>query len=129
MTKHVVVAVGVIKLGQQIFISKRAKELHQGGLWEFPGGKKEPDESIDSALSRELNEELGIEVVSQTPFMQIEHDYGDKLVRLDIRLVEKFEGTPFGKEGQLTQWVNIADLHRLQFPAANAAIIAKLQAM
>lgn len=127
--KHVEVAVGVIKDGNQIFISKRSEELHQGGLWEFPGGKKEADESIESALKRELYEELGINVLSQTPFMLIEHDYGDKLVRLEIRLVEKFDGTPHGKEGQLTQWVNISELHTLKFPAANKAIISKLQSM
>lgn len=127
--KHVDVAVGVIKDGNRIFISKRAEELHQGGLWEFPGGKKEAGETIESALERELSEELGIDVISQTPLMIIEHDYGDKLVRLDIRLVGKFDGTPHGKEGQLTQWVNISELHTLQFPAANNAIIAKLQSL
>lgn len=127
--KHVDVAVGVIKNGNRIFVSKRADDLHQGGLWEFPGGKKEADESIESALNRELYEELGITVLSQTSLMLIEHDYGDKLVRLDIRLVEKFDGNPHGREGQLTQWVNISELHTLQFPAANKAIIDKLQSV
>ena len=127
--KHVDVAVGVIKQGSQIFISKRSDELHQGGLWEFPGGKKEADESIESALKRELHEELGIQVLAQSPFMVIEHDYGDKLVRLNIRLVELFEGSPHGKEGQLTQWVAISELHKLAFPAANKAIVAKLQSL
>ncbi len=125
--KHVEVAVGVIQRGKQIFISKRSDDLHQGGLWEFPGGKKEPNESIESALRRELDEELGIEVLSQNPLMVIEHDYGDKLVRLDIRIVTDFSGEPHGKEGQLTQWIDIQDLHTLSFPEANKAIIAKLQ--
>ncbi|MBU2876640.1 MULTISPECIES: 8-oxo-dGTP diphosphatase MutT [Alteromonadaceae] len=125
--KIVDVAVGVIKRDNLIFISKRADDLHQGGLWEFPGGKIEANETVAQATARELHEEVGIDVVSQSEFMLIEHDYGDKQVRLHIQLVEQFSNEPCGKEGQLTQWVAIDSLASLTFPAANQAIIAKLE--
>jgi 8-oxo-dGTP diphosphatase len=124
--KLVEVAVGVIIQGSQIFISKRGDSLHQGGKWEFPGGKREGDETIAHALSRELTEEIGIVVLNQLPLMVIEHDYGDKQVRLDVRLVDAFEGEPCGLEGQQTRWVEIADLPKYDFPEANKVIIQTL---
>ena len=125
--KIVEVAVGVIKRNNRIFISKRADELHQGGLWEFPGGKREQNESLEQALARELHEEVGIDVIEQNEFLLIEHDYGDKKVRLDVRLVERFSGEPCHQENQTSQWVDIADLANFSFPAANRVIVEKLQ--
>lgn len=121
------VAVGVIKRGQKIFISKRSDDLHQGGLWEFPGGKIEDDETPEQATCRELREEVGIIVRQQEHLMLIEHDYGDKQVKLHISLIEDFTNEPEGKEGQITQWINIKDLHTLAFPAANTPIIKTIQ--
>jgi 8-oxo-dGTP diphosphatase len=125
--KIVDVAVGVIKRNNTIFISKRADELHQGGLWEFPGGKCEENETLDQALARELFEEVGIVVVEQSEFLLVEHDYGDKKVRLDVRLVECFKGEPSHQENQISQWVDIADLVNFNFPEANKVIVKKLQ--
>ena len=124
--KIVEVAVGVIKRGNKIYISKRANSLHQGGKWEFPGGKREANETIEQALARELSEEIGIKVTKQSHFMLIEHDYGDKKVRLDVRLVEEFEGKEHHQEGQQSQWVEINDLRQFTFPDANKVIIDKL---
>lgn len=124
--KVVEVAVGVIQQGNEIFISKRDDAVHQGGKWEFPGGKREEGESMAQALARELREEIGIEVTEQQEFMLIEHDYGDKKVRLDIRLVTAFSGEPVGREGQLARWVAIDDLKAYTFPDANTPIIKKL---
>lgn len=124
--KIVDVAVGVIKRDDMIFLSKRADALHQGGKWEFPGGKKEADESIAQALSRELLEEVNIQVLNQRPLMVIEHDYGDKKVRLDVRLVDEFSGEPSHQEAQQARWVKIADLGQYDFPEANLAIVQKL---
>ena len=125
--KVVEVAVGVIKAGNKIYISKRADDLHQGGKWEFPGGKREANETIEQALVRELSEEIGIQVTKQSHFMLIEHDYGDKKVRLDVRLVEGFEGEANHQEGQQSQWVDISDLSYFTFPVANKVIIDKLK--
>ncbi|GAA0855571.1 8-oxo-dGTP diphosphatase MutT [Aliiglaciecola litoralis] len=124
--KIVDVSVGVIKQERKIFVSKRADELHQGGFWEFPGGKVEPDELPSEAMRRELFEEVGIVVTKQSPFMLIEHDYGDKHVRLHIFLIEAFDHQPTGKEGQQTQWVELSALPELAFPAANTPIVEKL---
>jgi 8-oxo-dGTP diphosphatase len=124
--KVVEVAVGVIKRADKIYISKRADTLHQGGLWEFPGGKREQQESIEQALCRELLEEVNITVLEQQALMVIEHDYGDKKVKLDVRLVEQFLGEPSPQENQLAQWVNIDELNNYEFPQANLPIIMHL---
>ena len=124
--KIIDVAVGVIKRGEMIFVSQRGESLHQGGKWEFPGGKREADESIEQALSRELREEINIQVRSQQPLMVIEHDYGDKKVRLHVRIVEDFAGEPCHQENQQARWVAISELHNYDFPEANVAIIERL---
>lgn len=127
-TKIVNVAVGVIKKNNAIFICKRADEQHQGGLWEFPGGKVEAGESVFAALKRELSEEIGITIHSSSQLMVIEHDYGDKCVKLDIHVVSNFSGEAHGAEGQPSEWVAINELSNYEFPAANAEIIEKIQA-
>lgn len=125
--KTIEVAVGVVLRDGMIFISKRADDLHQGGKWEFPGGKRESGESMADALSRELREEIGIQVKQHSPLLVIEHDYGDKRVILDVQLVKKFDGEPGHLEGQITQWAAISELHNYNFPEANKAIVEKLQ--
>ncbi|KPZ55843.1 8-oxo-dGTP diphosphatase MutT [Pseudoalteromonas sp. S3776] len=127
-TKIVNVAVGVIKKNNAIFICKRANEQHQGGLWEFPGGKVEAGESVFAALKRELSEEVGITIHSSSQLMVIEHDYGDKCVKLDIHVVSNFSGEAHGAEGQPSEWVAINELSNYEFPAANAEIIEKIHA-
>lgn len=123
------VAVGVIiNNRQEVLIAKRAEDLHQGGLWEFPGGKVEQNETVEEALSRELNEELGITVETARPFIKVIHDYPDKSVLLDIWLIEKFTGQPEGRQDQPLQWVAISDLKHYAFPQANGDIVRALEA-
>nr|WP_247682427.1 8-oxo-dGTP diphosphatase MutT [Pseudoalteromonas sp. MMG013] len=124
--KVIEVAVGVIKTGSKIFISKRHESQHQGGLWEFPGGKVEIGETAFTALKRELKEEVNIDVLGSRELQIIEHDYGDKCVRLIVHIVDKFAGEAKGLEAQLCQWVEITSLNNYAFPAANQAIIDKL---
>ena len=131
--KHIHVAVGVIldsplksAQPQQVYLTRRAIDVHQGGKWEFPGGKVESGESTFVALQRELNEEIGITVNTSDHLMDIRHDYGDKQVWLDIHVVTDFTGTPHGKEGQLGQWFALTQIVTLDFPAANQPIIDKL---
>lgn len=107
----------------QILIAKRSVEQHQGGLWEFPGGKVEPGEPVSLALSRELEEELGIRVTQSSPLIKVPHHYEDKSVLLDVYEVTQFEGEAWGREGQPVEWVNPCDLDRYQFPAANKPIL------
>lgn len=123
------VAVGVILSPEnKILIALRQPDSHQGGLWEFPGGKVETGESVEHALARELDEELGIEVGEVRPLMTINHDYLDKFVCLDVWWVECFSGEPEGREGQLIRWVAVADLMNYAFPPANQPIVEAIQA-
>lgn len=126
MKKQVHVAVAVIIRDNQVYIAKRHDKQHQGGKWEFPGGKVEENETVVAALSRELAEEIAITVVEAEPFMEIAHDYGDKQVLLDIYTVTKFTGEPQHQEDQLALWVNVNDLVSYDFPEANKAIVNKL---
>lgn len=128
MTKKVVhVAVGVIYKDQQLFICKRPDDKHQGGLWEFPGGKVEQAESVFAALQRELLEEVNLTVNGSKELMVIEHDYGDKCVRLDVHIVDDFTGVAHGAEGQQGKWVALSELDDYSFPAANVEIIEKIK--
>ncbi|MEZ9197543.1 8-oxo-dGTP diphosphatase MutT [Shewanella sp. 10N.286.54.B9] len=129
MSKQVHVAVGVIEnSAQEILLAKRHEHLHQGGKWEFPGGKVESAETTAQALIRELKEEVGLDVLNTTPMMEIHHDYGDKKVILDIHWVKDFSGTAQGLEGQAVQWVAKQDLVNFEFPAANKTIVDKILA-
>ncbi|CCQ10335.1 Mutator mutT protein (7,8-dihydro-8-oxoguanine-triphosphatase) [Pseudoalteromonas luteoviolacea B = ATCC 29581] len=129
MIKKIVnVAVGVVLNGDEVLICKRAEDQHQGGLWEFPGGKIEADETVFAALKRELKEEVDIEIASGDLLMTIDHDYGDKCVSLHVLLVEQFTGKAKGLEHQPLQWVNKHLLKNYKFPAANIAIIEALLA-
>jgi 8-oxo-dGTP diphosphatase len=92
-------------------------------LWEFPGGKLEPGETIESALRRELREEVGINVISTRPLIRVHHDYPDRNVLLDVWRVERFSGTAAGHEGQPLRWVLPGQLSRYRFPAANTPIV------
>lgn len=122
--KRVHVAAGVIRGADgRVLIAKRPLDKHQGGLWEFPGGKVEDGESAEAALERELAEELGIAVTRSRPLIQVRHDYPDKQVLLDVREVLAFTGEPHGAEGQPLAWVAPEALPNYRFPAANRPII------
>ena len=123
--KRVHVAAAVIRGADgRVLIARRADTQHQGGLWEFPGGKVEEGEAIQVALSRELQEELGIVVTRSRPLIQVHHDYPDKQVLLDVWEVSAFTGEPHGAEGQPLRWVTARELADYEFPAANRPIVA-----
>ena len=123
------VAVGIlIDNGGRVLVTRRKTGTHQGGLWEFPGGKVEPSETIDEALSRELQEELGVSVEAAEPYMVIDHDYGDKQVKLDVYRVTRWQGEARGLEGQPLAWKLPVELVGWPFPAANTPILERLLA-
>jgi len=131
MSKSVHVAVGVITSTNeyhqtQYFLTKRLNSAHQGGKWEFPGGKVEKGETIAQALARELKEEVNIEVLSCQPLTIINHDYGDKKVCLEVFVVDNYIGEPNAQEGQEQSWFALEEFNNLDFPKANEAIINTL---
>lgn len=131
MPKPVHVAVGVITSTNeyqqtQYFLTKRLDNVHQGGKWEFPGGKVEKGETIAQALARELKEEVNIEILSCQPLIIIHHDYGDKKVCLEVFVVDNYVGEPTAQEGQQQSWFALKEFKNLDFPKANEAIIAQL---
>ena len=126
--KHIhVAAAAVFNDERQVLIAKRSADKHQGGLWEFPGGKVEPGEDVLTALGRELHEELGIDVTHARPLIRVKHAYPDKAVLLDVWRVDGFSGEPHGREGQPVEWCAIEALSEREFPAANQPIVQALQ--
>ena len=122
------VAVGVVrdKTGR-VLIAKRKDDAHQGGLWEFPGGKFEPAEDSQLALNRELYEELNIRTRSSSPLITINFNYPECRVHLHVREVNDFDGKPVGREGQECRWVAVGELNEYEFPEANKAILSAIK--
>lgn len=122
---HVVAGVVRNEHGQ-VLVTQRLPHAHQGGKWEFPGGKCEPKESPAQALRRELREELGIEVSDVAPRIQVEHQYADVKVFLDVFDVLHYQGQPLGLEGQSLRWVAPEQLKKFDYPAANLPVITSI---
>ena len=122
---HVAVAVLQNAIGQ-VLISKRLAHVHQGGLWEFPGGKLEPGESVAQALKREIYEELGLTVKAHSPLIRITHHYSDRVVLLDVHRATHFTGHAEGREGQLLQWLSPDQLIDYPLLPADRPIISAL---
>jgi len=124
----VVVAAGVVlnKSRTHVLLSFRHAGQDQGQLWEYPGGKLEQGESAESALSRELEEELGITPESSYLLDVVVHSYGSKQVELHFYVVPSFAGEPRALEGQVFEWCAVDELASMAFPAANQAIAGKL---
>lgn len=122
------VAVGIVaNTAGAVLITRRPDHAHQGGLWEFPGGKVEAGEAVEMALQRELEEELGITVQVAKPWLRVHHAYPDKTVLLDVWRVTAWDGEPRGREGQPLRWALPMQLADFTFPAADEPIVARLR--
>lgn len=99
------VAVGVVFDGEgRVLLTSRPEGKVYAGWWEFPGGKLEAGESVEAALARELEEELGIRVVASAAWREFVMDYDHARVRLSVRTVRDWRGTPEPREGQRLAW-------------------------
>lgn len=122
-----VVAAAVLDDQGRVLITRRPDHVHQGGLWEFPGGKVEAGESMHDALARELHEEVGIDIKQSRPLIRVHHSYPDRNVLLDVQRVDEFSGVAHGKEGQPFKWVKPEHLPDFSFPNANLPIVRAVQ--
>ncbi len=121
------IAVGIIRNAQhEIFIARRPEHTHMGGFREFPGGKVEKGETPEQALIRELREEAGIEAEQPELLATSQHRFPDREMAFYFYLVEHWQGTPYGNEGQPVRWCPQEELDASEFPPANAAIIRQL---
>ena len=123
---HVMVAV-ILNHRDEVLVALRRPQSHQGGLWEFPGGKREPGEPPLQALHREILEEVDLRLLASHPLCRVEHRYSDKHVLLDVYLASRHLGEPAGREGQQVAWRPRRDLRLEDFPAANARIVELLR--
>jgi 8-oxo-dGTP diphosphatase len=112
----------------RVLIAQRAAGKHMAGWWEFPGGKIAPGEASEAALARELLEELGITLQRCHPLLQLRHDYADRVVELEVFMVDDYGGEPSGREAQALKWVAVAQLYAHALLPADRPIIEALNA-
>jgi mutator protein MutT len=125
--KIIDVAAALVFRDGKLLITQRYAKAHLGGLWEFPGGKREPEETFEQCLVRELREELGIEVAVGELVESLTHEYPEKTVHLNFYRCrwKQHEPQPLGCPA--FKWVSAARLKDHAFPAADARLLEKLQ--
>ncbi|RNF84277.1 Nudix family hydrolase [Montanilutibacter psychrotolerans] len=127
-TRVVDVVAGVLRDARgRILLARRTEGRDLAGLWEFPGGKREPGETPEAALVRELHEELGIEVDVGGRLIEVPQAYPDKRLRLDVREITRWRGTLRGLEGQALVWVPPHKLESYAMPPADRPVVAALR--
>ena len=123
------VVAGILLDDQRVLLSERIGDSPFAGLWEFPGGKIETGETVEDALVRELDEELGIEAQAWRAFLSLDHRYADRHVQLQFFLVTSWSGVPRGLDGQKLRWADIDALDDKTLLPADAPVVEALQAM
>ena len=121
----IVVTAGVIERDGRFLVTRRLKDTHLSGYWEFPGGKCEPDETLEACLERELLEELGVRSQIGGEILAVEHAYPTRTVRLHFMICELLD-EPKPLLGQEMRWVSRDEMRALEFPEADRDLIAML---
>ena len=123
------VAAALLWDGPRLLVTRRPPGTHLAGLWEFPGGKQEPGETIPECLRREIREELGVEVIVAREWMGVEHVYPDRAV--ELHFLECWLATPrqVFKTALEVSWMRPAEMDPRRFPPADAALLAFLRAV
>jgi mutator protein MutT len=122
------VGVGVIWNGQKLLIDRRLPTGSLPGMWEFPGGKIEAGESVSDCIAREILEELGLNIAVGAELITIDHSYPSFDIQLIVHHCQFLGGEPQLMACDEVRWVTVAELTDYEIPAANAAIVARLQA-
>lgn len=127
---HHQIAVGIaLDEKDKVLIALRPEEAMLGGLWEFPGGKQEPGESLEQTLIREFSEEIGVDIEGVTRFHSLDHAYSHFKITLTAFLCRIAPGQmPQPKASRRIEWVGIDELERYPFPKANKVIVERLMA-
>ncbi len=121
------VSAGLIFRDGKLLITQRHADAHLGGLWEFPGGKREANETFEQCLVRELREELGVEISVVELIEELTHDYAEKSVRLKFFICKLLSGEPQPIDCAAVKWVARDELTAHEFPAADAKLLEKLR--
>jgi 8-oxo-dGTP diphosphatase len=125
MTKQILeVGLALLVRADRWLVARRALHVHLGGLWEFPGGKRLPDETLAQTAIRELLEECDVHATALQVLDPIMHEYEDRIVHLTPVLCRWQGGEPRPLGAAACQWVSLDELRRLDMPPPNAAIIA-----
>jgi len=111
----------------KLLITQRHAGAHLGGLWEFPGGKREAGETFEACLVREIREELGVEIAVGELFEEVRHDYPEKSVHLKFFVCRLIFGEPKAIDCAAVKWVDKAGLDAHEFPAADGRLLEKLK--
>jgi mutator protein MutT len=122
------VAAGLVWRECKLLIAKRHDDAHLGGLWEFPGGKREPNETFEQCLVRELREELGIEVAIGELVERVTHAYPERTVHLRFFRCAWLRNEPQALGCVEFAWVSRERLCQYAFPEADARLLDKLRA-
>jgi mutator protein MutT len=130
ITHHIVeVSAALIFRNGKLLITQRHAKSHLGGLWEFPGGKREPGETAEQCLVREIREELGAEISAGELFAEISHDYPEKSVHLKFFLCRLLSGEPQPLDCAAVKWIEKPELAAHEFPAADTRLLEKLRGL
>ena len=121
------VAAALVFRAGKLLITRRYADAHLGGLWEFPGGKRELNETFEACLSRELREELGIEVVVGELVESLTHSYPEKTVHLQFYRCRWLQHEPQPLGCSALEWVTAAELEDYAFPAADGRLLDRLR--
>jgi 8-oxo-dGTP diphosphatase len=122
----IVVAAAIIQQGEAFLLSRRKQESDMGGLWEFPGGKKEPGETLENCLRREVKEELGVEISEPQPFYFLRYPYLEKEVELHFFTCTIMRGHPQALDCAEIAWVHKDELVFYEFPPADIPILERI---
>jgi mutator protein MutT len=125
--KQIEVSAALIFRGGRLLITQRHANAHLGGLWEFPGGKREPHETFEQCLVREIHEELGVEISVGELFEEVFHAYPEKSVHLKFFTCQLLSGEPQPLDCAAVKWIDKTELADFEFPAADARLLEKLK--
>ena len=129
MKNVLVSAVALFDTDGRILLAQRPEGKKLAGMWEFPGGKVEPDETPEEALIREIKEELAIDLCDSciSPFTFVTHEYDDFTLLMLLYVCRKWEGMPKAMEGQAIMWKYADEMHTLPMPPADKPLVAMLR--